>query len=120
MRYYIATINYATATGDVRGLRPLATRGCASCKAITRTIKRIYDRGGVIKSRGWLLRSISPVPLQPKKRPLFDLGVFETPQHVRTSTTSKFKHFEGGKQPMTIHLELRSSGWKISRLDLVS
>jgi len=120
VRYYIATINYAVATGDVQQLRPLADRNCVSCKAIARTVNRIYDGGGTIKSRGWVLRSLSPVPLQPRARPIFDLGVFETPQDVHQSAASKVKHYEGGKQPMTIHLRFTNSGWKVSQLDLVS
>jgi hypothetical protein len=120
VRYYIAAVNFAAATGDASELRSLATAGCVSCKAIARTIKRIYGAGGSITSRGWVVRSVSPVPLQPRARPIFDLGVFETPQEVHRSAASTGKHYEGGKQPMTIHLRITNSGWKVSRLDLVS
>ncbi|HET7414162.1 MAG TPA: DUF6318 family protein, partial [Arthrobacter sp.] len=120
VRYYIATVNYATATGDTGQLRTLGTRGCVSCKAISRIIKRIYEADGSIDSHGWKLSSISIVPRQPKSKPMFDLGVVETPQDVYETANSRVKHYKGGKHPMTIHLQYRHAHWRVTRLDLVS
>ncbi len=120
VRYYIETINYSAATGDVRPLRPIGTANCVSCHAIIRNITTIYAAGGSIESSGWRLNSMASVPQQPHRRPIFELAVFEAPQLVTRPVKPKAKRYDGGKQPMTIRLVHRQHRWLVTRLDLVS
>lgn len=119
VRYYVATINYAAATGDAEQLRGLGTRRCISCRAIIADVHRIYSAGGFIRSKGWLLTALAAVPGQPRQAPIFQLGILESPQIVRATATSGTKHYKGGKQPMTMYLILRKTVWRVARLDLV-
>lgn len=119
-RYYFATLNYAGATGDVSELRKLGSRQCKSCKAIVRNIDKIYSAGGYVQSRGWLLRTIHAVQLQPKRRPILDLGVYFSPQTFRRESGGKVEHVKGRKQPMTMYLARRSGNWTVVRLGKVA
>jgi hypothetical protein len=119
-RFYIDAVNFASRTGDVSALKPLATLDCASCKSISHNIERIYSADGHITSEGWRLSSVSVVPGQPVSRPILELGVVQSPEVVVFKAGSSPKHFPGGKQPMTMHLVHRKSAWLVTRLDRVA
>jgi hypothetical protein len=120
VRHYFTTLNYAMNTGTIQPLEALSDKRCESCSAIARNIESTYAAGGHIESRGWLLNSISPVPRQPVRRPIFDLGVRMTTETVTRKAGEKARKFEGGKQPMTIHLLDSGGSWRVLRLDLIS
>lgn len=46
VRHYYAMVNYAQATGDTKGLKPLALASCAACSGGLDFIEDIYARGG--------------------------------------------------------------------------
>ena len=119
-RHYFEAVNYAAATGDTRELRALGTRECTSCDAIAGNIEKVYGAGGAIRSGGWQVNVLTLVPLQPKRRPIVDVGVTQSPESVVQSRGAKPKRFPGGKQPMTMHLVRRGPSWHVSRLDLVT
>lgn len=48
VRYYVELIDFAQASGDVRGLTDAASRSCGTCSAGARSIERIHERGGRI------------------------------------------------------------------------
>ena len=120
VRHWIDVLNYAMRTGDTTGLDSLSAADCESCLALIRNIEKPYAAGGYIKTRGWVLQSIFPVPLQPKKRPMFDLGLYLSREVVLERAGGTERTAAGGKQPMTIHLVWTNSAWQVTRLDLPS
>jgi len=120
VRYYFKSINAAAATGSTSSLTALATPGCESCKTIAGNIEDIYAAGGSIETEGWEPETISAVPLQPKKRPVFDLDVRIHPELVVRKAGASAERSRGGRQAMTMHLRHGPSGWKVTRLDRVA
>lgn len=120
VRYYFATLNHAMISGDTEHFRELSTSECESCSAIARNIDGTYAAGGRIESKGWLVRSVSLVPGQPKASPIVDLGIFMSEERVTERAGSSPKSFEGGKQPMTMYLIRANDQWRVSRLDRVA
>src|SRR5688572_7410815 len=59
VKHWVATLNYAAATGETAEFSLLATAACNSCKEIAGLIDSTYERGGYIRSRGW---SVLDVP----------------------------------------------------------
>ena len=120
VRHFFDSLNYAMNSGNTSHLRSLADDGCRSCEAIASNIDKTYGAGGSITSRGWVLQSIHRVPLQPRDRPILDLGVLMTPERVLKRAGGDPKTFEGGKQPMTMYLVTLNGEWRVTRLDLVA
>ena len=119
-RHYFAQINFAARTGDTAQLQALATNSCESCNAIANNIDTVYSAGGSITTDGWKLKSISSVPLQSKRKPIFDLAVFVSPETVVPKAGSKAQEFNGGKRPMTMYLAMTGSSWRVTKLNRVS
>ena len=119
-RHYFESVNYAAATGDTTDLRALGSSRCVSCDAIAENIEKVYGKGGVIRSAGWNVDVLTLVPLQPRRRPILDVGLRQSPETVVASRGAKPKKFPGGKQPMTMHLARRGTQWQVNRLDLVT
>jgi hypothetical protein len=119
VRHYFDALNHAMNTGEVEHLRGLGAENCASCATIAGNIDATYAAGGKISSRGWSLRSVTVVPGQPSQAPILDLGVMLTRERVVERAGAEPRTFEGGKQPMTIHLVRQDNEWRVSRLDRV-
>ena len=120
VRYWIDTLNYATATGETNALQNLGTADCESCKNFSDTIDEIYGAGGEVTSEGWDLRSATPVANQPRNMPILQLSMFLHPQTVRKTAGSAREQLDGGRQPMTMFLLRRDDEWVVNRLDLVT
>ena len=119
VRYYIATINYAATTGDLRRLRSLGSHNCGSCMAIAHNIGRIYEAGGHIEGRGWRLHTVRMLQITGQDATL-SLGVTLEPEIVVKSTGAQAEHHQGARQPMTAFLTRTRGQWLLSRLDLVT
>jgi hypothetical protein len=119
-RHYFDSINFAARTGDTSQLDTLGSGACESCDAIGRNIRRIYRAGGSIETEGWELRSLSPVPLQPRAKPVLDLSVFVNPETVVPRAGGPEKHYDGGKQAMTMYLAREDARWLVTKLDKVA
>lgn len=119
MRYYIATINYAIVTGELRQLRSLGARNCVSCRAISRNIGRIYAAGGHISSLGWRLQGLRIVEVD-ESETVLSLDVTLSPETVVKREAAEPEHHAGARQPMTAFLERSQGEWLVSRLDLVT
>ena len=115
VRYYIATINQAMATGNTTGLSLLSGGDCDSCAAVAQRIGRVYRAGGKLVGRGWRVKTMQVVPDQPRQRPLIDVGLKLSPQVVIKQTGAAPVHFKGGQLPLTFHLSWRSGGWVVEQ-----
>jgi len=120
VHHFFDSLNFAMNTGETDYFRSLAHSGCESCEAIAANIDKTYRVGGSIKSRGWLVQSVSLTPHQASRRPILDLGVLMRPEQVVERSGAEPQTFEGGKQPMTMYLGRVKGTWQVTRLDRVA
>jgi len=113
VRYYVATLNYATATGDSKRLRGLDDGDCRSCAGIEKRIDDVYGPGGRIDSAGWKITSLALVADQPKA-PLVDVGLSLPPQNVTKRAGQKPVKFKGGRLLVTFRLTSTANGWIVN------
>jgi hypothetical protein len=111
VRHYIETLNYATATGDTIPLAALDDGSCRSCSAVIGRVRNVYEAGGSIESRGWIVKSLAVVG-QPK-RPLVDAGLLLSPQRVTKKQGDRPVRYKGGRLPVTFHLIRLGHGWRV-------
>jgi hypothetical protein len=117
-RHYFDVINYSARTGDTQELRKLGTDDCVSCEAIAHNIERIYGAGGHIESENWQLRQVSVFKASDGRAAL-SLGALIHPEVVVQSDGTRERK-AGGKQPMTMFLDLSAGEPRVTRLDLVT
>jgi hypothetical protein len=55
VRFYIATLNFALASGDVSSLHAQATTNCASCVDVEKGLEDIYNSGATISGGLWVI-----------------------------------------------------------------
>lgn len=118
LAHWVATINYATTSGDTEGLKSLGAKDCETCIAFGKTLDGIYGKGGHVTSAGWVLQSAVPIADQPEKEPSFQLALKFAPQKVFMTKGSKPKSFPGGDQPARIFLTRQDDHWLVQRLDI--
>jgi hypothetical protein len=117
VRFYIDALNFATATGDTHVLQKHSDQACDSCNSVVERIVGVYDAGGHIESQGWRIRSMTLVPLQPRHRPVLDVGLRLLPQLVIEEAGAEPQKFEGGKLPATFHLAFAEGYWTVTKWD---
>ena len=64
VRHYWEMTDYAQSTGDVAGLRRLATDGCTACQAVADSIRDVYRDGGSLEGGGTSLSTFRTVKLR--------------------------------------------------------
>ena len=118
-RHYVDLVNYSSATGETAALEAAGTSACKSCAAIAGNVREIYDRGGRIESQGWTIEKIKAVRLTSARAAVLQLSVRQSAETVRKKRNGPTESFDGGMQPMVMHLRSNSSEWVVDRLDLV-
>ena len=118
-RHYIDTINYAMSTGDVMQLDEMSRSDCETCTAIIDRTQQIYSDGGYIKNDGWKVRTVTPVPGQPSRRPILSLGVLLPAETAKMNADSDVKTSEASRGNIDLRLRSAGSGWAVSRMDAV-
>jgi hypothetical protein len=113
VRHYIALINHAVATGETTSLLEASDPECSSCEAVIERVDNVYSAGGSIRSEGWRVMSIRPVPGVPRTQPQFDVGVSMSPQRVVEHQGAEVTIYEGGKLPATFTLVRPGSEWLV-------
>lgn len=113
VRHWIEVLNYAMATGDTAPLSALSDPDCSSCAAVVERIESVYESDGSIVSNGWHVRSIQAVPMQPRARPKFDLGLSMSRQRVKEDGSAKPRFFKGGRLPATFSLGRHDKSWLV-------
>jgi hypothetical protein len=116
VRYWVATFNYATATGDTASLRRLGSRHCQSCRSITDRIDKVYRSGGRIKSAGWRASKLRG----PSERSIISATLLQSAQDVWESGDADPTHFPGGTLPVRFFLSHQAAGWRLEGLAQVS
>jgi hypothetical protein len=113
VRHYIALMNHAVATGESTALSDANDPECSSCAAVIERVDSVYRAGGSIRSDGWRVTSIRPVPGVPRTRPQFDVGLTMSPQRVVEHQGAEATTYEGGKLPATFTLVRQGNDWVV-------
>jgi hypothetical protein len=113
VRHYIALMNHAVSTGESTALSDASDPECLSCTAVIERVDDVYSEGGSIRSDGWRVTSIRPVPGVPKVRPQFDVGLSMSPQRVVEHQGAEVTTYEGGKLPATFTLKRQGTEWLV-------
>lgn len=117
VRYWVATLNFAGATGDTERLREISAKDCASCDAVITSIDRVYGANGYYKGKGWSIANLKYQPLQPDKRPVLTVSVVIASQKVLEKPGAEPTNFKGGNRSMTFRLNRHDSTWTLLQLD---
>lgn len=118
VRHWVATINHAALTGDTAQLRGMGSPNCESCEAIAVNIDSIYGSGGRIEEENWTVQSLRVLKATGRSATL-TLGA-HIGREVIVDSDGERTEKVGGKQPMTVFLQHRHDGPRITRVDLVT
>lgn len=117
VRYYIATINYAAASGDMRPASGLAAASCDSCAAMLEKIHGVYQAGGYFRGDGWAVTHVKYQPLQRRKRPVLSVEIRLAPQTMVARAGATARHFPAGENALTIRLVRRMPAWQVAEVE---
>ncbi|MDI6911311.1 DUF6318 family protein [Nocardioides sp.] len=114
VRFYWEMVNYAQATGDVAGLKALATR-CINCDNGIDFITNAYDKGGQIRGGDG---TVSRLETHFVKRTdgwwaITECHVALTEQVVDLPGDAHDEHYGGGSSDIRLYLQPIADGWTI-------
>ncbi|MBI2245838.1 MAG: hypothetical protein HYU55_18475 [Nocardioides sp.] len=114
VRFYWEMVNYAQATGDVRGLKGLATK-CINCDNGVDFIANAYDKGGEIRGGEG---TVSRLETHFVKRAdgwwvIAECRVALTRQVVDLPGAGHDQRYEGGSADIRLYLQPIADGWTI-------
>lgn len=112
-RYYVALVNHAQATGDVKPLASIEAQRAPSCARSRLAVKRIYAAGGEIRGGAWRVRSVSALPNPTTHGWLIALTVAFGPQSVRRSASAEPQHLQGGRLPINLQIANERGEWRV-------
>lgn len=82
-RHFMAVLNYAVATGDVRQLKALSGPTCKSCANFVKTIDGVYPEGKLVGGQATIIEPTKTPPLMEGVIPATHIDfVRSTQQHV--------------------------------------
>lgn len=115
VRHYVATINYAMATGHTSELRELSDVDCISCSEVADNIEKLYLSGGHLEGKGWRVTAIDVIGASERGGPIVQVGVLVSPQRRFSRESANPRGYEGGLQSMTFFVSRTSSSWIVER-----
>jgi hypothetical protein len=119
VRYYVELQNYASTSGETDALRALAATDCASCRAITDLIDRVYGAGGHIDGTGWefLTASAADIAAGPTDLQYIDVAFRIHSQAIFVSPGASPSTYKGSpRRLMTFGLSRPGAAWHVARI----
>jgi hypothetical protein len=117
VRHWIDVLNYAGASGDHDAIRQVSDGSCTACAAIADFIEQVNVSGGRIDGKGWAVRDVKVVSLDPGESATVDVLTRVHVQHVRETEESEVQRFLGGRRLKTFWLTASDANWVVTRLD---
>lgn len=115
VRYWVETLNYAGATGDVGPLRDASAPECAACEGIADGIERVEQSGGTIDGGAWIVTEVTAIP--GIEGTVVDLSHDVTPQQVREDASAEPIRYRGGSSFKVCTLAFVQGGWQLLDLE---
>lgn len=113
VEYYVATLNYATRTGDTDAARVLASPACRSCDRILKSIDGVYERQGEVQGGEW-----SPTPISAVRTGsgwVVDIEITFEPQTIVRTKGAKAEEYDGGNGTASFTVNRVDSDWLIEQ-----
>lgn len=63
VRYYVELMNYGQASGDASPLEAVSAQECGACSGFISTVDDVYVDGGAVEGGEFVIRELSPLPL---------------------------------------------------------
>lgn len=63
VRHYVDLMNYGQASGDASPLEAVSAPGCGACSGFISTVDDVYAEGGAVEGGEFVIRELSPLPL---------------------------------------------------------
>lgn len=95
VRYWVETLNYAGATGDVGPLRDASAPECAACSGVADRIVDVTAQGGTFVGGRWSVSSTAALPGEAGTT-VVDTQTSISPQTVREAPGSEPIRYAGG------------------------
>ncbi|MGY2704174.1 DUF6318 family protein [Nocardioides sp. HB32] len=117
VKFYWEMVNYAQATGDVGGLKELATK-CNGCDAAVEFVQESYDGGGRIIGGTGHLSSFKTVfvAMHGSSWAAVECRIRSSSQTVDKPGTSADKSYPGGLTDVRLYLEPTDGAWLVRSL----
>lgn len=114
VEYWVATLNYAAATGETTEFAGLGTASCNSCNEIARLVDSTYEDGGYIRSHGW--RVIGVPSIERAGRTMVVLADLKFAPETTVPWEGADPEFRAGAiEGATFELTWSSSGWLLDQ-----
>ena len=119
VKFYWEMVNYAQATGDLSGLKSLASEACAACRAGTDYLDRVFGSDGIIEGGVASVRVTSSGFIRDgaDSDAVVVFDVRTTRQTVDYPGTRDDEVFPGGKTRLTAILDPEPGGWLMQSWD---
>lgn len=116
VEFYWEMVGYAQSTGNVEGLRRLATSGCEACRGGVAYLEDVFSSGGTIAGGRGTVRNASASSVQDDgaTKVFVRYELFNTKQVVDLPGTSKDRTIPAGTLRMLSTLEATPDGWLMS------
>ncbi len=117
VRYWFATLDYATQTGDISRLTAASDTGCQPCEDAISVVRNSYSDGGYLQGGTYTLRSVSPEEFAPDDRPMMTVSYDRSAR----SAYSPDGQVRGSDAPLSfasaqVTVEWLGGGWKVSTI----
>ncbi|MCH1868101.1 DUF6318 family protein [Nocardioides sp. CFH 31398] len=112
--YWTEVFNFATVTGDTAGFEAVSAEGCRACTNISRSLNRLYGRGGRIESEGWTVKQIGFASEETASMPAVRFD--RARERVFRTENAQPEVFTPEDMTYTFELERVASGWRVLEL----
>ena len=119
-RFYLATTDHLSATGDATAARRWASPGCAACKALISSYEQTYQAGGALRgnTRTRVTRVISvELPTRDKAKVIFSAQAGSS-LFVPSAGASPTP-MAGGSQRWEFYLQAKATRWMTYEIKLL-
>ncbi len=113
--HFIELVNFASASGDARGVLSGSTGQCAACEEIAKFIRVVYRDGGEIRGGDWRPLSYSVIP-SGQGQWLIAVEIRAEKQTYRLSGDGPPKMRTGGRYTISLYMTWRPTGWHVQKM----
>jgi hypothetical protein len=117
VRHYVASVNYAMATGDTQGVARLAKSSCTTCTAVVERIHAVYQGGGRLKGAGWKILSLAHVSAGSHRTAFISVGIEISPQVAYAGESAPPSHSPRSRGNLDFVLSWTVNRWVVERLE---
>jgi hypothetical protein len=112
VKHYLNVLGYAARTGDVTGLKALASPECSVCSLVTGRIEKIYRDGGKISGQGYKVAS-SRMQTSSANTAVLHIDVLQLPQTAVLAKGKPPTQYPESHLPSVFTLAAAGGAWSL-------